>query len=98
MPMSFSLNGLKISLSQPLTLSRLSLFLFPSCGQFGAEGLENPVTQKSCLLKLCVPMTPGFVLLCDGQSVCEYERSVCPLSYPQLCVCQGLCIALQSSR
>lgn len=56
-----------LSLPATLTLSRLSL---PSCGQFGAEGLENPVTQKSCLLKLCVPMTPGFVLLCDGQSVC----------------------------
>lgn len=85
-----------LSLSLPVThtLFFFSLLsLFPSCGQFGAEGLEDAVIQKSCLLKLCVPVTPSFVLLCDCQSACVCASECIQFSFSPVlsfCVCKSL--------
>lgn len=99
--------GLTVSLFLPLFLSVThtlfsSSFLsfFPSCGQFGAEGLEDAVIQKSCLLKLCVPMTLSFVLLCDCQSACVCVSECIQFSFSLVhsfvCVCA--CLALWCFR
>ncbi len=80
--------SLSFSLSVIHTLFSSSfLSFFPSCGQFGAEGLEDAVIQKSCLQKLCVPMTPSFVLLCDCQSACVCVSESIQFSFPSvLCI------------
>lgn len=66
----------------------------PSCGQFGAEGLEDAVIQKSCLLKLCVPVTPSFVLLCDCQSACVCVSECIQFSFsPVLSFCVWKCLS-----
>lgn len=100
MPMSFSLDCLKVSLflSQSFTLFSFSAFShsFPPVANLVPRDLRMLSFKKACLLKLCIPVTPSFVLLCDCQSacvcVCEcFQLSFSPvLSFVYVSACLGL--------